>query len=261
MTKENGLRVMKRVAFLVIVMALLLIPSLKTDAKNCADGQHNWGSWETTKAATYNKKGMKIRYCTASGCNAKETKSIAKKKMNSKQKKVYSAFKKYITASKTYNVSKMSKCFASPKNAKKKFIGWSYLTKIFKKYNKNITYNVTQIKVSGKKATLKAKITTGSIYSTIYNAYDDAIVYDLKYYTKHGKEVSDSKLQSYFKKRIKYWYKKNGVDDKKDTRTVTFTYVKKNGSWKIKSPTRNILDVAGMRYEKAYKDICNDWGV
>ncbi len=261
MERKNGFKVMKRVMLLVVfVMALLVVPSMNAEAKNCADGQHTWGSWETKKAATYNKKGTKIRYCTVSGCHASETKDIAKKKMNSKQKKVYSAFKKYISAAKTYNRTKMSKCFVDSKKAKNQFYTWSYITKIFKKYNKNITYNVTQIKVKGKKATVKAKITTASIYSAMYIAYDETISWGLDYLAKHNKMPSDSKVIKYFRKKVKSWYKKIGLYDDEDTRTVTFNYVKKNGKWKIKSPTTKILDVANMRCEKAYKDICDDWG-
>ena len=134
--------------------------------------QHTYGSWKTVSKATAYIGGKKERSCKI--CGEKQYRSTLKlKKKISKDdqnvKKAKDTFFKYL---KKYDIGKMKKSFATPKKVKF-FSSKKYLVKYIRKHNKSLSYQIRDIKVTGKTAavTLLCKY-----YDSYFNSDTNKII-------------------------------------------------------------------------------------
>ncbi len=170
----------------------------------------------------------------------------------SNKSKAEKVVKTYINATKTYNISKMNKCFyTKPKNAF--FIKKKAMAKYCKKYNRKTTYRIKSTKIKGKNATIKVSVTSPDCYYIFLDSFEDFEDYYVDYYLQHGRKPSSAKANAYLMECIRYYtWEWGGVEY--NTRTITFKMIKTKKGWKIKSATDRIKDIANCRYEEAHND-------
>lgn len=137
---------------------------------------------------------------------------------------------KYMSK-KTYNVSSTKSMF-----------------QLIKPYNKKLSYRVTSVKIKGKKATVKVKVTYRSLRKAYNRAWMDSIFYSMGH-----ENASDQELLDYLFARTKVYAKSTKVPKVKTTAKVYLK--KKNGKWKITSLSKSASNSIYCDFVKAADDL------
>jgi hypothetical protein len=172
-------------------------------------------------------------------------------KLSKKEKKASKVIKNFYKYAKTYNVKKMSKCFAK-KSKKSLFPNQACVRKIFKKQNKKkLSIQFTSASVKKKKATFKVKVNYRSgkaaFRKAIRKFFDATILYSFE----HGKDPSEKWFSKKFNKLIKRYATPSKFSD--TSRVVTIKLKKQKSTWKIAKATRSLKDSVCCDFYSAAK--------
>lgn len=213
-----------------------------------ATRQHKWGNWRTIEKANCLWAGLRERNCKV--CGFPQHQQIPKTKATASEKQVISSTKKFFTYAKNYNAAKIKKCFVKPSKIGV-FSSKKYKAKFIRKYNKKyLKYEIDDIRVSKKSATIKVSCSYYDAENAFYNSMGDLV----KYISKHPK-ASDKQLDKYQYGRIVKWNKYFGKEISEKTLTIKF---KKSGSsWKIVSMPKALDNAIHCNYTNAYNDYFN----
>ena len=151
----------------------------------------------------------------------------------------------FFSALKKYDIKKLQKCFVTPKKVSL-FTKKKYVAKYVRSHNRSLWYQIQDIKVSKKAATVTVSCNYYNGYTPIYESLDDCV-----YYTAGKKRVSSSALDKYQYKRLLYYdrYYANYSDAK-----VTLKFKKVGKNWKLQNPSTQLYNVMHCNYTKAYND-------
>ena len=204
--------------------------------------EHRYGAWKAVSKATAYIGGKDVRSCKL--CGHKEYRSTPKlKKKISKDeqnvKKVTDTFFKYL---KKYDVGKMKKCFVSPKKVKF-FSSKKYLSKYIRKHNKSISYQLRDIKVTGKTAIVTVSCKYYDAYIGIYESLCDMSKYRSK------KRRSSTAMDKYQYNRLLYY---DRYFDDYTNKVITIKLKKTGKNWKMLNPSYDLYNVMHCNYTKAY---------
>ena len=207
--------------------------------------KHKYGSWKTVTAATRYITGKKVRSCSV--CGRKDYQTIAKLKTKASKDEinVKKATDSFFSALKKYDIKKLQKCFATPKKvtlfAKKKNVA-----KYIRTHNKSLKYQIQDIKVSKKTATVTVSCNYFDAYSQFYDSFDDCVSYMIK-----KKRVSDSALDKYQYNRLLHYDK---TEHNYVTAKITLKFKKVGKNWKLQNPSTALYNAMHCNYTKAYND-------
>ena len=158
---------------------------------------------------------------------------------------------KFLKQVKKYNEKGVTNCFL-PKDMRKTLDMYPQSSKqgqvvrsLQKKY---FQYEIKSISVKGKKATVKVKATYYDGCAVFTNAFWDTVQYSLSHPNLTDAEY-DKYLAKYQKKYIKQ-YGKNLT-----SKTVTITFAKYKGKWKIKNTNTKLDDMLNCRFTRALRKI------
>ena len=210
-----------------------------------ATGKHKYGNWKTVTAATRYITGKKVRSCSV--CGRKDYQTIAKLKAKASKDEinVKKATDSFFSALKKYDIKKLQKCFATPKKvtlfAKKKNVA-----KYIRTHNKSLKYQIQDIKVSKKTATVTVSCNYFDAYSQFYDSFDDCVSYMIK-----KKRVSDSALDKYQYNRLLHYDK---TEHNYDNTKITLKFKKVGKNWKLQNPSVTLYNAMHCNYTEAYND-------
>ncbi len=167
---------------------------------------------------------------------------------------VNKSVKNFLSASKTFNTTKMNKYIYRKKDKFKKseLNELPNIVKYAKKHNKKISYKITSTKVKGKNATVKVKVTYVNsrpvadefMSIMIIDAYSGIDTSTTKYidttWGKAAKKVSNLKTK---------------------TKTISISMIKDGKTWKIKKLKDDLTNIVladfGDAIESATEDFVN----
>ena len=204
--------------------------------------EHTYGAWKAVSKATAYMEGKDVRSCKY--CGHKEYRSTPKlKKKISKDeqnvKKTTDTFFKYL---KKYDIGKMKKCFATPKKVKF-FSSKKYLSKYIRKHNKSISYQLRDIKVTGKTATVTVSCKYYDAYFSIFDSLCDVSQYRSK------KKRSKTAIDKYQYNRLLYY---DQYFNDYENKVITIKLKKVGKNWKMSNPSSDLYNVMHCNYTKAY---------
>lgn len=210
-----------------------------------SNGIHSYSSWETVTKATAYIVGEETRYCTV--CGLDEFRTIAKvsRTISREEKNVKKATASFFKALKKYDIKSLKKCFYSPKKVKL-FASKKNVAKYIRKHNKSLWYQIQDIKVTKKTATVTVSCNYYNAYTPIYESFDDCINHFMG-----KKRVLSSAYDKYQYKRLLY-YDKYYTDCSDAKVTLKFKKVGKN--WKLLNPSGMLYNVMHCNYTNAYND-------
>ena len=113
---------------------------------------------------------------------------------------------------------------------------------------KYFQYDIKEISVKGNKATVKIKASYYDGFDVFTSAFWDVVQYSLS----HPK-MSDSDVDKYLAKYAKKYIKQYG--NKTISKTVTISFVKYKGKWKIKNMNAKLDDMLNCRFTRALSKI------
>lgn len=210
-----------------------------------ATQKHTYGNWRTVASATRYITGKKVRICSV--CSRKDYQTIAKLKTKASKDEinVKKAADSFFSALKKYDIKKLQKCFATSKKvtlfAKKKNVA-----KYIRTHNKSLKYQIQDIKVSKKTATVTVSCNYFNAYSQFYDSFDDCVSYLIK-----KKHVSDSALDKYQYNRLLHYDK---TEHNYVTAKITLKFKKVGKNWKLQNPSTALYNAMHCNYTKAYND-------
>ena len=218
---------------------------IQQSTKLSATGKHKYGNWKTITVATRYISGKKVHSCSI--CGRKDYQTIAKLKTKASKDEinVKKAADSFFSALKKYDIKKLQKCFATPKKvtlfAKKKNVAQYIRT-----HNKSLKYQIQDIKVSKKTATVTVSCNYFNAYSQFYDSFDDCVSYLIK-----KKHVSDSALDKYQYNRLLHYDK---TEHNYVTAKITLKFKKVGKNWKLQNPSTALYNAMHCNYTKAYND-------
>lgn len=170
------------------------------------------------------------------------------------KKKIIKPVVIYMKAAKSYNPDKMKTCFIK----KPTYAYAKYYRNLFKKNNKKyLSYEIVEVRLKKKTATVKIKVTQPDYYVAFTHAYYDYLNWYEDYYYMNNKTPLDSLAGNRLNRYVKRSIKKYGLEQKK--RTVKFILQKTSRGWKTKKANNRIKDIAAMRNYQAYEEAQFCW--
>ena len=131
-----------------------------------------------------------------------------------------------MKAAKSYNPDKMKTCFIK----KPTYAYAKYYRNLFKKNNKKyLSYEIVEVRLKKKTATVKIKVTQPDYYVAFTHAYYDYLNWYEDYYYMNNKTPLDSLAGNRLNRYVKRSIKKYGLEQKK--RTVKFILQKTSRGW------------------------------
>jgi len=158
---------------------------------------------------------------------------------------------KFLKQVKKYNEKGITSCFL-PENMRKSLEIYPQSSKqgqvIRTLHKKYFQYDIKKISVKGSKATVKIKASYYDGYDVFTYAFWDVVKYSLS----HPK-LSDNEVDKYLAKYAKKYIKQSG--DNVISKTVTISFKKYNGKWKIKNANSKLDDMLNCRFTRALRKI------
>ena len=224
-----------------------------TETKSIPKKDHAWGEWDVTEKPSAFHTGEKERYCDS--CGQYEYATIPKRSLSSNEKKAQSIANTYMKKAKKYDWKGMDKMFA--KGSKK--YGYptvSSITKYYKKYNKKmLKWTVTDITGSGSKYNVHVNVTRPDLYIIMRDPFYKQLVKVWNSGNRSSKvgEKAGVKAVKEYQRKLKKGCKKT------TTRTVVIPVVRSGGKWKIKSKSRDVVDIATGHFNEAMENATSDF--
>lgn len=209
-----------------------------------ATGVHTYSNWIATEAATAYVAGKESRSCSVCGHTESRTTAKLSKKFSKDEKNVKKATDAFFKYARKYDINKMRKCFATPKKVKL-FASKKNVAKYIRKHNKDLWYEIRNIKVSKKSATVTVACNYYNAYEAVTESLDDAMYY------MASKKRSNSAVDKYQYKRLTYY--DNYMADYTDS-TFTIKLKKVGKNWKLTNPSRALYNAIHCNYNSAYDD-------
>lgn len=194
----------------------------ETETKSLPLLPHFWGSWNELIRENAYHSGSQYREC--SECEELEERNVPKRKKTKEEEKILKLMKKYLSASKSYNRSKMQKCIDKKVNYPK--------GRLYKKYNKKmLSFQILNIEKKKNTYLVTAKVKYPNLEEVTFNAYYDAM--DMTHSRRNFKKILNQRIRH----ELKHVYPAS--------RKVTFQIVLKKGKYKIKKDRITVSLVTG----------------
>ncbi len=159
----------------------------------------------------------------------------------SKKSQVKTTTKKFMKTIKKFDsngINKYVKSWGARSNPEE-FNSAPYMKKYFKWTNKKLTYKILSTKVSGKTAKVKVRVK----YVNSKNFTEELLGLSIMDFMNNP-DISDQEAEAIIKKHSKTAYQHAIKKSRKyKTKTVTLTYGKYDGKWKIKKMSKNLENI------------------
>ena len=250
------------VVFSLLLLVAMPMLSYAADEDYFEDCSHRWSAWEVTAKSTAYKTGMKERYCKV--CYELQEKAIPKRKLSKAERQVKRLALIYLKAAKSYKWKKMNKCFAK-KGKKYGYPTKPSIVKCYKKFNKRmLKWRILDITKKGSTYLVSVEVTRPNGWSLAYNPLYGQLVKAFDKHFENGTlETMDAEREGekaglrankiYISK-----LKKKGISETY-TEKVKIPIVKRKGTWRIKSKSMAVVDIATCYYNEGIEDAYNDY--
>ena len=158
---------------------------------------------------------------------------------------------KFLKQVKKYNEKGVTSCFL-PENMRKSLDIYPQSSKqgqvVRSLHKQYFQYEIKKISVKGNNATVKIKATYYDGYDVFTYAFWDVVKYALTH-----PNLSDNEVDKYLAKYAKKYIKQSG--DNVITKTVSISFKKYKGKWKIKNANSKLDDMLNCRFTRALRKI------
>ena len=257
---ESAPTVVACLLFTALLLAIAPAVALADDSDwSCS---HSWSSWSVLEEATIYAGGSEERYCDL--CGLTQERAIPKRQMNTNERKAVKLVTTYLKAAKKYDWKKMNRCFVK---ATKKY-GYptdKAVAKYHKKYNKRmLKWTMVDVKKSGKTYYVYVSVRRPDGYDLMHDSLYRSLVKCFKKHYKKGtlgtKAAKRDAEKAGSRAAVKYAAKLKSPGIRETIyEEICFPVVKRNGKWKIKKKSMDIVDVACCGYNDAKETAIDDF--